>query len=344
MNIVEIKQPDWDPEHLLIHLEISNICNYKCWYCWPNYNTGTIKWPNYDLLIKNMSHLIDYYLQNTNKKKVTICFLGGEATYWKRLQDIIRYFKEKYNVVIELVTNASKNMKWWEEIYFDLDKVSISVHGEYADSSHIIDVADFLYDKDVYVEANVFMDPRAWDNSEKLVTELITSKFDWTVHRREVIHEHGQRYNDEQQELLRKPAVRKSSKQSKFNLSSSAMSDDYSTLAIDDEGKKHLFNYKEILLSKMNKFKGWECDVGIDWISIQANGTLSGICGNKIYDDAIIYNIFDEKFEEKFSPTITTTTCVFDYCWCMFETNMPKRKISNTMLKNKKIIYIKNAN
>ena len=94
----------------------------------------------------------------------------------------------------------------------------------------------------------------------------------------------------------------------------------------------------------MNKFKGWECDVGIDWISIQANGTLSGICGNNIYDDAVVYNIFDEKFEEKFSPTITPTKCVFDYCWCILETNMPKRKISNTMLKNKKIIYIKNAN
>jgi len=342
MNIVEIKHPTWDSEELWIHLEISNICNYKCWYCWPNYNSGTIKWPNYDLLIKNVSHLIDYYFQNTNKKKVTILFLGGEVTHWKRFQDIIRYFKEKYNAVIELITNASKNMKWWQEIYSDLDKVSISVHGEYADSSHIISVADFLYDKNVYVETNVFMDPQDWDGCEKIVADLTTSKFDWTIHRREIIHETGQRYNDEQKEMIRKPAVRKSAKPTKFVLA--PMSDDHPSLVVDDEGKEHLFNYKELLLNKMNKFKGWECDVGVDWISIQANGTISGICGNKLYNDNVSYNIFDEDLIKKFNPIIQPTICELEWCWCIMETNLPKRKVNNIMLENKKIIYIKNAN
>jgi len=342
MNIVEIKQPGWDAELFWIHLEISNICNYKCWYCFPGYNSGTIKWPDYTTLVKNVSYLIDYYLQHTNKKKIAIHFLGGEVTHWKQFKDVIKFFKEQYDAIIELTTNASKDIKWWDEMYTNLDNVYISVHREYADSTHINNVADFLYEKDVYVEANVFMDPLAWDTCEQIAIALTNSKYNWTINRREIIHNESQRYTDDQEKLLRSETVRKSNKHTGFTLS--PVSNNYYTIAIDQTQVEHRFNYKDLLSYKLHTFKGWECDVGIDWLSIQSNGVISGICGNKLYNSGTTYNIYDTNFIESFSPTITSTQCNLDYCWCILETNMPKRKINSAGITSKKIIYIKNAN
>jgi hypothetical protein len=97
-------------------------------------------------------------------------------------------------------------------------------------------------------------------------------------------------------------------------------------VVIDSAGKKSKIADHIIVLERLNNFKGWECDVGVDWINIKADGTISGICGNALYDQSAIYNIYDAHFNETFQPTITPTICRSN-CWCTFETNMAKRKL-----------------
>jgi hypothetical protein len=77
----------------------------------------------------------------------------------------------------------------------------------------------------------------------------------------------------------------------------------------------------------MIQFKGWECNVGVDWLAVHANGEISGICRNGLYEDGITYNLFDTNFKEVFLPKIVPTICVVENCWCIFEVNMPKRKV-----------------
>jgi hypothetical protein len=36
-------------------------------------------------------------------------------------------------------------------------------------------------------------------------------------------------------------------------------------------------------INRMNNFKGWECDLGVDWIAFKIDGSVSGICGNSLY-------------------------------------------------------------
>jgi organic radical activating enzyme len=326
MEIIEIQQRDWDSDLFWIELEISNICNYKCHYCFTDYNTGTIKWPDYELLVNNLSYLIEYYLKNTKKKKIALHLLGGEVTHWKRFKDFVKHFKEKYNVIIVLTTNGSKKIEWWNGVYHYLDSVHISVHREYADYTHISKVADFLHINDVDVEANVFMDPFEWDKCEELLEGLKTSDQHWPIARREIIMP-NQPYTDEQKMMLHE-IVRCSDKPIKFVISS--LSNDCITTVIDSDGKEHSMRYKEILFNRANRFKGWDCDLGIDWICVHANGTLSGVCRNRLYNSDIVYNIFDFDFDKKFKPNITSTTCHIDYCWCILEANMPKRKIGNS--------------
>ena len=43
-----------DTDILRIELFFSNLCNYKCWYCFPGCNEGTHKWPDLELVTKNL--------------------------------------------------------------------------------------------------------------------------------------------------------------------------------------------------------------------------------------------------------------------------------------------------
>jgi hypothetical protein len=107
---------------------------------------------------------------------------------------------------------------------------------------------------------------------------------------------------------------------------------------IDTNGKKKKVTDKHILLKRLNNFEGWECNVGVDWFAIKIDGTISGICSNALYKDAVKFNIYDTEFPNNFKPTIAPSICTQSGCWCGFETNMPKRKIDFT--NNYKVIPI----
>jgi len=324
-NFVEVRQDEWDPELLWIELELSNICNYKCWYCWPGYNDGSIKWPDYDLLVENISYLLDYYLKNTNKKKIAIHLLGGEATHWKKFVDLCKFFKENYNSCIVLTTNGTKKLDWWDDACLYLDNIIISIHHEFVDPYHICKVADALYEKDVYVETNVLLDPFKWDKCIRIVDQLKDSTYGWSINYREVTHDYSRQYTPEQDAILFGPSARPSDRLPKFKVP--PLSNYHNTTVIDSTGGQHYFKYKDLLYRRMIQFKGWECNVGVDWLAIHANGEISGVCRNGLYEDGITYNLFDTNFKEVFAPKIVPTICMLENCWCIFEVNMPKRKI-----------------
>lgn len=323
MQIIEIKQKGWNPKLLRLDLTIGNICNYKCWYCWPGSNEGNIKWPDFDTLVGNLSFLLDYYINNTNKKKFDIHVMGGEVTHWKRFSELIKYIKDRYDCVFTLTTNASKSMEWWETAYPYLDYVGISVHHQYSDPEHIKKVADMLYEKNVYVVTMVLMDPFAWDKCMDVVKILKTSKHRWTIRYNEIIHM-TVAYTEDQNRILKKQRARFTNPWYFYKSNKSYQSN---VIVVDEKNKSHSFKDNEILLKRLNNFKSWECDVGVDWIAVKADGHVSGICGNGLYGEEKIYNIYDEDFKLKFSPKITSTICKQECCWCGFETNMPKRKI-----------------
>lgn len=323
MEIVEVKQKGWNKELLRVDIALGNKCNYKCWYCWPGSNEGTIKYPNYKLIINNLSHLLDYYLTNTEKKKIDFHIMGGEITHWKNFLPFVQHFKNNYDCIFTLTTNASKKLEWWKEAYQYLDYINISVHNEYSDPFHIKEVADFLYEKNVYVVTMVLMDPFHWDKCMQNVKILSSSKHRWTIKCMEIIDQKIN-YTDEQKQLLKKERYRRSNIFYFFRTNKSYKS---KVKIVEDNGKTHNVNDNHIMLKRLNNFKDWECNVGVDWIAVKADGSVSGICGNGLYKDRIIYNIHDKDFKDKFKPLITPTICSIKSCWCMFETNMPKRRI-----------------
>jgi hypothetical protein len=235
---------------------------------------------------------------------------------------IIKHFKEKYNCIFSIHTNASKKLEWWESAAKYLDVISISHHEKFSNVSHNRNVADYLYSKNVMVNMQVMMDPTCWDKCIESVNYYKDSKHRWSIRQSEIIHS-SINYTTEQKKILQ--TLRPRSTSPWFHLRNNKVPASKVSV-IDSTQKKHKIADHVLVLDRLNNFRGWECDVGVDWLNIKPDGTISGICGNKLYDQTVVYNIFDKDFSVSFQPNITPTVCQSD-CWCMFETNMPKRKI-----------------
>jgi organic radical activating enzyme len=322
MEIIEVKQ-NWPDDSMRIDLTLGNVCNYSCWYCWPGCHEGTNKWPEFTLFVTNLSHLLDHYLKNTNKKKFEFHIMGGEITHWPKFFDLIEFLKERYNCIFILTTNASKKIEWWEKTTPYLDYVYISSHHQFCDAYHIRQVADLLYKRNTMVNVIVLMDPFEWNKCMDHVEIYKKSKYKWSIRYLEIIHD-TVNYTQEQKKVLstlraRKPNLWWFLKNNKSHRSN--------VKVVDTNNKVHKVSDEKIILERMNNFKGWECSVGVNWIAVTTNGTVSAICSNGLYANNEKFNIFETDFINKFNPKIQPTTCKMDACWCMFEANMPKRKV-----------------
>lgn len=331
MKIISIHN-NWKEDVLGIDLSIGNICNYKCTYCWPGSNSGDHKWPDYEILKENISHFINYYLKNTNKKVFDIHFVGGEPTHWPRLFDFVYYLKSNFNCLISMTSNGSKKLEWWEKISPYFDRITLSCHYQYVDKSKFRDICDLLYEKNIIVSVSAMMDPTAWNECVEIVEYLKSSKHRWTIRYVEV-QGNSYHYNSDQKKILSKHRARGPNifwffRNNKYYRSK--------VTVIDENNKKHKFKDNEIILKKLNYFKGWNCSVGVDWVHIGMDGNISGTCGQLLYGGSERYNLRDENFNAKFSPTIQSSVCQQNICWCSIETVMPKNINEN----NKKVIPI----
>jgi organic radical activating enzyme len=322
MEIIEVKQ-NWPNGYMRIEVSIGNVCNYKCWYCWPGSNEGTYKWPNYDLFVKNLSHILDYYIKNTDKKKFDFNILGGESTHWKYFISFVKHFKENYDCIITLTTNGSKKLEWWGEVAQYLDYVGISSHHEFANIAHLRDVADLLYKKNVIVVMKVSMDPFAWDKCIEAVEYYKKSEKSWAIRYLELIDK-TINYTESQLNIIRKLRARKANL---FWFIRNNKSYRSNVKIVDNNNKTHSIKDHEVILNRLNNFKDWECNVGVDWLAVRINGTITGICSNPLYGTQEELNIFDSNFVTKFNPKIKPAICQQQSCWSLFESNMPKKKI-----------------
>lgn len=302
----------------------TDVCNYKCRYCFPGSNAGLYRWPqNYKQLVENFSHLFDFYKSN-GKDRIELQILGGEPTLWPDLANFIKELKSRHDFVATVQTNGSRTLRWWQEQAGSFDRVNLTAHYKEIDLPHFTLVADTLYAIGVYVDVSVCMDPLAWDQCMSMIDYFKQhSKHRWYIGTQKIEEANGENlYTDEQLEFLsssvkRYPnifyafAMRKN-----FNINRSKVT--------FDNGKTQTVKHNQVQINKWNNFYNWSCNVGVDMLYINPIGELSGSCGSSVYGISDKFNIYDSKFITDFKPELKPTRCKFLGCYCTPETLMTK--------------------
>jgi len=310
---------------LEIQYDVGNKCNYQCWYCFPDASTGTVPWSDVEVIKKNLVCLIDYYLKSKKVKKVKLVLLGGEPTIWPELGNLVEYIKFKTKCTIVIITNGSRTIRWWAKYATYFDYIRISVHHETVDLDHIKKLANLLLDKKVSFYTDVLMDHKHWNKCKSIVEDLCRSARRFMVSAKPIHIDGKTFYNNEQTEYLDNNCKRRPPLMQIFRNLYRQQSFYKITAYFDDGSKIKLTNDHWFKLKGLNKFKGWSCNLGVNFIFINREGNLTGTCNTKLYGLENYFNIKDPEFIQKFKPKIQPVVCDKELCSCSAEVSLPKK-------------------
>jgi organic radical activating enzyme len=315
--MIKIVSNTFPPELLRIEFMLGNICNYRCSYCFPGSNEGDLPWAEPEIVIKHFDHLLRHYI-NHGKIKFNLYLVGGETTLWRGMEEFCTHIKKNFDISIEVSTNATRSVRWWRENGSVFDHVGISVHSEEANPDHIIQVADTLFELGVFVNADVLMAPDNFDKCKENLEKLKSSKHPWPIIAKGVYYNGSHRYDDTQLEFLEQPFKRippmdwYHQTHKKIPTQTVLKYQDGKTETLEGDGY--------LIANDLNRFYGWQCNLGVDTIKIFADGKITGNCQQVLYGLKEHYSLYDPNFVEVFAPEIKPVMCSKLICPCAKET------------------------
>lgn len=160
---------------LQIEWTLGNTCNYNCSYCLPVLHDNSFPWINLDESIRFIDRLHEHYdaigIENYIWK-----FGGGEPTLYKHFSDLCEYINRKSNNYIIPITNGSRKLNWWKANYKNFFAVHFSIHPEFCNTKHIVEVCDYLIDVGVDSICHVMIKPDEFDKCKQIIEDLKASR------------------------------------------------------------------------------------------------------------------------------------------------------------------------
>ena len=318
---------------LEIRWALNNVCNFKCRYCFPGSNEGNFPSPtDVDQLISNFNYMLDYYSLHAGKKIFDLKILGGEPTVYKDLDKFIRGIKQKHNVYVSIVSNGSRTTRWWKENGKLIDNLILSHHQQFADIDHTIEVADIMHAYGKKVTVHILMDDIHWDKCVDSINYMKKhSKHHWMIQTKELVSTplYTVSYTVDQrkffkQELKRFPGVFWILKN--LHLLVNGHIRLFESKYVNNRKTKYATS-QHYITTQENKFKGWDCAIGVESVYIDFDGSLKGSCGQHILNNSQ-YNILNTQFINEFSPKIVSSICGIEQCLCPAETHLTKSNFS----------------
>lgn len=327
VKIINIQEPNV----LDIRFWPTDICNYDCSYCFPGSKDGVYRYPkNIDTVIRNFRKLFDVYNEKFHKDTFHINLVGGgEPTLWPHFEQFCKEIKEQHNVKIQVTTNGSRSLRWWEENCHYLDKAVLSCHHEFVDIDHYIEVANLLYRKNVIINSLMLMDAQHWEKCTSLVDKMMTSEEPWIIEVKSVVDSPGRdigSYNEEQLKYVRHALKR--IPPSEWVLPRIDSFGVHKSIALFDDDTSMACRAESHINNKWNNFYNWKCNVSIENLVISYDGSVTGSCQEKLFKDCNL-NIFSENFESEFdreSFNLSTIRCPKVSCSCQPDTHITKSK------------------
>ena len=262
--------------HLYIFWMITDFCNNACSYCPSKLHSGKFhNNPNFtreDVI--NFAHKLGEIAVKSNKK-IFLTLAGGEPTLCEPLPEIMEILKP--HSTIEILTNGSRHISWWQSLVELPNKVTVSLHPEYYDKKklRINDLAKFLVDNNIVLQFNLMLDPYMWDICMGIIEDiaeqyrpLIIPKLIANLDR---IDRPLYLYTKEQLNFIKlyKTKVPK-------------IPGITPTYAHYSDGSTTAIHGNSLMAQGQHYFKNWRCGVGMDAIAVSTSGNITaGICREK---------------------------------------------------------------
>ncbi|MGR5069395.1 radical SAM protein [Vibrio alfacsensis] len=306
-----------------VNWALTNNCNYKCNYCHPDLRNGSIKAPPYDVAVD----FVELILMRSNILGMTpnFEFGGGEVTLLRYFSKLLKHISEN-NGLVNIVSNASKRLSWWQENFKYLSGVSLSYHiNDIKNESHFIEVSKVLESsQNTRFHVNIMMVPERFDDclafAKRLQQEVrcsialqplfegfghggITKKYPYTPEQEQIMKDFRGR-----PELKKHPP------------SMAELEVNYA------DGTTENLSTFDLIANDQTNFVGWDCYAGIDSLVVTFSGD---IYRSWCMQDGPIGSIYDENIELPTHPT----KCRTKICQCGVD--LSAKKVNTRLVSNK---------
>lgn len=302
--------------NMYIDWQLGDVCNFKCLYCNEDSMGGRQGWPSLDAA----KYLVDEILEHSDHEYRTYNLLGGEPTLWKYFSTLVEYINEHdQNNIIQILTNGSRTIRWWEQYARYLDKVIISVHIKSMTVSleHIKQVVETCQ-KYTSVSIQLLMDITCFDDCKAAYDYLIDNLPSVKISAKKGETFLGSRewmpYSTEQLQWMEDSLTRTKENEKRKSLVARQIKKNAKTRVLHaqyKDGSTGITTNKDLIHTDQNHFEGWQCNIGIDMISIKPEGL--------VYPSSACFKEFPlgnyRKFDKIKWPQ-TPYICKYKGCFC----------------------------
>jgi organic radical activating enzyme len=303
---------DW----FIVNWCLGNTCSYACSYCPKGLHDGSIRWPELNTILQFIDKIQSHY----SDKKLYFEFTGGEVTMYPEFVDVCKYCYSK-GIHVGLITNASRTLRYFEENKKYFNHACVSYHSESAGDDKFIDIIKCIGD-DVVTHVNIMMKPEEFDRClnvanrvveinnvsvalQPLIIDFGSELFDYSAEQLDII-------NNQWDYVCKKTIWTKKFPDYRGFMKVSRK--DGSSLVLPAHG---------FISNELNNWKGWECNIGLEQMIVDMDGTIwGGWC--KVGKP--IGNINDDNIQFPTKPTI----CTKSMCHCNFDIMCEKKKPGST--------------
>jgi MoaA/NifB/PqqE/SkfB family radical SAM enzyme len=306
MNFIKIYR---DPVIKKIVWTPTTVCNYKCSYCPTESHDGKYRWPD------DYSRVINFINAWRGDDPLTLDILGGEPTLWpdftKFCQDLVDSSPHFTKIIFS--SNGSRTLRYWKEFNAPISSLGLSYHPEYENSEHFLNVVKILHEK-YQVQVYLMLVHPYLEQIKKMFNALKEYKVS------AIIMSVVSKVNyDHSGVITSTPEYQDFAENNFFEQSLPFKGIPYRTY-ITDGVEVSPVRTQQLINSKQDAFKGWDCYVGYDTLNIHPNGD---VYGSTCAASPCLGNIYTlEKIEQPSAPI----KCPFDYCGCGTDIEIKKSK------------------
>jgi MoaA/NifB/PqqE/SkfB family radical SAM enzyme len=256
-----------NPEEFIISWNLGNTCNWSCSYC-PSYlHDGTVDWAN----IERIKPILLQIKNKLPNKKIRVEFVGGEVTLKSDFIELMKFCREQgFNNCI--VTNASRTVRYWEELAPYIDVAVLSFHPEFASREHYENIIRTCVDNNINVNCQIaMMKDSFWDLAEYrdyLRETFPTVYTDFAVlydKENKFNHKNGYFYDYDETHVK----YLNDEGQKEFVI-------EY------DNGEKYEYSINEVRSMNLNDFRGFICGSELTSIAVDyRGGTSISVCAQR---------------------------------------------------------------
>jgi len=280
-----------------IEWNLGKRCNLDCAYC-PDYIHDNHS-PHTDIEVLKRTVAV----LNALEAPVRLSLTGGEPSVHPRIEELLDAINTSKNITwLSMTTNATRKPSWYAEQQHIVDQYVFSLHFEKDWERHLDNITEFEMLRTNRVLVHIMAHHKHMENVRIAKRDLELIKIPYAIRRirwTEGNHDlfDDMRYHPDDLEWLK-----------------NATATIWPNCLIDDLVEMHA---NDIIKLKMNNFKGWTCNAGLESLMINWDGEVyRATC--RVGDS--LGNIYNGDFNIPTEPIVCTRN------WCTCEADIPLTK------------------